>query len=106
MNMYRWRGSGGERSLRQNGKSPNTLGLQYHNKVMVQPQALTISFIEKEGFKPTLKRGGAVFLLDPNMKVVPQKRSLIMEGSAFHSAFEDSRNHKEACIRVEQYSTG
>ena len=56
--------------------------------------ALTISFITKESFKPTLKCREGVCLPDPNCKMVLQEKSLIVEDSASHSTFGDSRTPK------------
>ena len=42
---------------------------------------LTINFIKKEGFKPTLTPGEGDWLLDPNWNMVPRHRSLITESS-------------------------
>ena len=49
--------------------------------------ALMISFIQKEGFKPTLKHAEGVCLPSLNWKMVPLERSLITD-NFFLSYFE------------------
>ncbi len=56
--------------------------------------ALTISFIKKESFKPTLKHREGVCLPDLNWELVPERRGLIAEGSAPQTHFGDPRNYK------------
>ena len=58
------------------------------------PNFLTISFIEEDSFKFTLKNGDGVCLPNPDWELVPQERSLVAEGSGSHSTFRDSGNHK------------
>ena len=51
----------------------------------------------QEGFKPNLKSGKGVCFPDIYWQLIPQERGLITEGSASHSIFRNSGNHKETC---------
>ena len=73
-------------------ESPGNLSLWQH-KSRAQ-RTLTISFIKKESFKPTLKCREGVCPPGQIWKMVPQERSLIAEGSTSCSTFRDTRNHK------------
>uniref|UniRef100_A0A669DHU1 Collagen type VI alpha 6 chain n=1 Tax=Oreochromis niloticus TaxID=8128 RepID=A0A669DHU1_ORENI len=61
-------------------------------------QRLTDSLLQtvciSESLKPNLESRDSVCLLNPNWKLVPQKRGLKTEGSASHSTFKYSRNNK------------
>ena len=83
---------GREMTSVHHGKSHSSLSLWQHCREPVL--ALSISFTNKESFKPTLKHRAGVCLLNQHWKIVPQARSWTAEGSASHSTFGDSRNHR------------
>ena len=79
--------------------------------------SLTISFIKKESFQPDLKGREGVCFLKPNSwfqeaetsflkSAGSTERGLITEGSASHSAFRNSGNHKETCNLGAKSSVG
>ena len=71
---------------------------------MFQDHLRHIRFIKKESFKPSLKGGKGVCYPEIYCQLIPQERGLITEGSASHSTFRNSGNHKETCSLGAKYS--
>ena len=97
-----------ERGRRREGLSaswgsPGSLSLWQHRLRALR--ALTISFIKKESFKPTLKCREGVSAPRTKSGRWFQERSLIAEGSASCSTFRDIRNHKYTCMLGAQCSS-
>ena len=62
---------------------------------MGQPvPGLTVSFIKKDGFKPTFKHRELVFATDLNWELVLKYMGLVAEGSASQSTLRDRRNYQ------------